>query len=154
MKHKFGIFRNVLSSSIKCFHFQELKTAFKKSICVKWWTDMFNPFPLTTNLQQTTLKTSRQKHRETLSHLQTHFDVCGKGFNEWTIIEYSWNHGDKRRNCFFWAISSFVAMFSKSRLLQRRQKGLSACVVYLSREAKGSFFFYPCICPLSTCTTY
>ena len=28
----------------------------------------------------------------------------------------------KRRNCTFWAISSFVTMFSKSRLLQRRQK--------------------------------
>ena len=28
----------------------------------------------------------------------------------------------KRRNCLFWAISSFVTMFSKSCLLQRRQK--------------------------------
>ena len=31
-------------------------------------------------------------------------------------------HCVKRRNCSFWAISSFVTMFSKSRLLQRRQK--------------------------------
>ena len=34
----------------------------------------------------------------------------------------SGNVCDKRRNCTFCAISSFVIMFSKSRLLQRRQK--------------------------------
>ena len=34
----------------------------------------------------------------------------------------SGKHCGKRRNCSFWAISSFVTMFSKSRLLQRRQK--------------------------------
>ena len=34
----------------------------------------------------------------------------------------SGKHCGKRRNCLFWAISSFVTMFSKSRLLQRRQK--------------------------------
>ena len=34
----------------------------------------------------------------------------------------SGKHCDKRRNCTFCAISSFVTMFSKSRLLQRRQK--------------------------------
>ena len=31
-------------------------------------------------------------------------------------------HCGKRRNCTFCAISSFVTVFSKSRLLQRRQK--------------------------------
>ena len=34
----------------------------------------------------------------------------------------SGKHCDKRRNCTFWAISFFVTMVSKSRLLQRRQK--------------------------------
>ena len=34
----------------------------------------------------------------------------------------SGKHCGKRRNCTFRAISSFVTMFSKSRLLQRRQK--------------------------------
>ena len=34
----------------------------------------------------------------------------------------SWKHCGKRRNCSSWAISSFVTMFSKSCLLQRRQK--------------------------------
>ena len=34
----------------------------------------------------------------------------------------SGKHCGKRRNCSFWAISSFVTVFSKSRLLQRRQK--------------------------------
>ena len=34
----------------------------------------------------------------------------------------SGKHCGKRRNCTFSAISSFVTMFSKSRLLQRRQK--------------------------------
>ena len=34
----------------------------------------------------------------------------------------SGKHCVKRRNCAFWAISSFVTMFSKSRLLQTRQK--------------------------------
>ena len=32
----------------------------------------------------------------------------------------SGKHFGKRRNCLFWAISSFVTMFSKSCLLQRR----------------------------------
>ena len=46
----------------------------------------------------------------------------------------SGKHCGKRRNCTFCAISSFVTMFSKSRLLQRRQKastwgkGLSALI--------------------------
>ena len=34
----------------------------------------------------------------------------------------SGKHCGKRRNCMFCAISSFVTMFSKSCLLQRRQK--------------------------------
>ena len=34
----------------------------------------------------------------------------------------SGKHWGKRRNCSFWAISSFVPMFSKSCLLQRHQK--------------------------------
>ena len=34
----------------------------------------------------------------------------------------SGKHGGKRRNCTFCAISSFVTIFSKSRLLQRPQK--------------------------------
>ena len=34
----------------------------------------------------------------------------------------SGKHCNKRRNCTFCAISFFVTMFSKSRLLQRRQK--------------------------------
>ena len=34
----------------------------------------------------------------------------------------SGKHCGKRRNCSFWAISSFVTMFSKSCLLQKRQK--------------------------------
>ena len=34
----------------------------------------------------------------------------------------SGKHCGQRRNCSFWAISCFVTMISKSRLLQRRQK--------------------------------
>ena len=34
----------------------------------------------------------------------------------------SGKHCGKKRNCSFWAISSFVTMFSKSHLLQKRQK--------------------------------
>ena len=34
----------------------------------------------------------------------------------------SGKHCGKKRNCLFWAISSFVTMFSNSPLLQRRQK--------------------------------
>ena len=39
--------------------------------------------------------------------------VWGKGLNESTIIESSWKHGDKMRNCSFCAISFFVIIFSK-----------------------------------------
>ena len=69
---------------------------------------MLKPFAQMTNLQQTTLKNTPKKWKLPL--------------HESTIIEYSCKHGDKRRNCSFWAISSFVAMFSKSCLPQRRQK--------------------------------
>ena len=57
-------------------------------------------------------------------------------------------HCGKRRNCLFWAISSFVTMFSKSRLLQRRQKasiwgkGLTCSFVYwLSRTSYPDSIF-------------
>ena len=62
----------------------------------------------------------------------------------------SGKHCSKRRNCTFCAISSFVTMFSKSRLLQRRQnasiwgKGLIKVMfvyewrwVTLAREKRG-----------------
>ena len=42
----------------------------------------------------------------------------------------SGKHCGKRRNCLFWAISSFVTMFSKSRLLQRHFK------IYFGMELK------------------
>ena len=48
----------------------------------------------------------------------------------------SGKHYDKRRNCTFCAISSFVTMFSKSHLLQRRLKasiwgkGLTCIVLF------------------------
>ena len=51
-----------------------------------------------------------------------HERVWKPPLNESTIIEKSWKHGVKRKNCSFWAISSFVNMFSKSSLLQRHQK--------------------------------
>ena len=37
-------------------------------------------------------------------------------------MTYSGKHCGKRRNCLFWAISSFVTMFLRRCLLQRRQK--------------------------------
>ena len=71
-------------------------------------TFSINPFPNTINLQQRTENIPEQNRKLPV--------------NECTIIEQSWKHGDKRRNCLFWAISSFVAMFSKTCLLQRRRK--------------------------------
>ena len=56
----------------------------------------FNPFPHTTILQQMTLNIFWQK-KENLYN--------------WMAMTKS---GKKRRNCSFWAISSFVTMFSKS----------------------------------------
>ena len=62
----------------------------------------------------------------------------------------SGKHCGKRRNCSFWAISSVVTMFSKSRLLQRRQKvsiwgkGLSAFLQmpgYVSELFKNNFIW-------------
>ena len=50
------------------------------------------------------------------------FENIRNFLNESTIFELSWKRGDKRRNWLFWAISSFVDMFSKSCLLQRHQK--------------------------------
>ena len=56
----------------------------------------------------------------------------------------SGKHCGKRRNCTFCAISSFVTMFSKSRLLHRRQKasiwgkGLRRC----NRLILNMFSFY------------
>ena len=55
----------------------------------------------------------------------------------------SGKHCGKRRNCSFWAISSFVTMFLKIRLLQRRQKasiwgkGLNKKHAYVHKLAKG-----------------
>ena len=67
-------------------------------IVILYNTFLLNPFPHTAILQQTTLNVFCQK-----------FSKSGK-------------HCGKRRNCSFLAISTFVIMFSKSRLLQRRQK--------------------------------
>ena len=64
-----------------------------------------NLLPNATNLQQTTL------------------NVSWKGSISVGIISKNrWKHWSKRRNCSFWAISSFGIMFSKSWLLPRRQK--------------------------------
>ena len=60
----------------------------------------FNPFPYTTNLQQTTLKVWRQKHKKS-------------SLNVGIITEESWKHCCKSRNCSYWAISTFVKTFSK-----------------------------------------
>ena len=69
----------------------------------------FNPFPHTTIVQQTTFNLFSQK----IESLYNWMDRL------WLKVE---NICGKRRNCTFFAISSFVTMFSKSRLLQRRQK--------------------------------
>ena len=69
----------------------------------------FNPFPHTRTLRQTTLNTFCQ----TIEDLYNWMD------NQWLKVE---KHCGRWRNCSFWAISSFVTMFSKSRLLQRREK--------------------------------
>ena len=66
---------------------------------------MINPFPHTANNFE-----SMFAHTRKIS------------INEGTIMETSWKHFGKWRNCSFWAISPFANMFSKSRLLQRRQK--------------------------------
>ena len=62
----------------------------------------------------------------TLSHIQ---HICSRRFWELTRIlletPIKWKYFywiAYNRNCSFWAISYFVSMFSKSRLLQRRQK--------------------------------
>ena len=51
---------------------------------------------------------------------------CQKIENLYNWMDNLWlkegKHCGKRRNCLFWAISSFVSMLSKSRLLQRHQK--------------------------------
>ena len=47
----------------------------------------------------------------------------------------SGKHCVKRRNCTFCAISSFVTMFSKSRLLQRRQKASNVSTIHKSVES-------------------
>ena len=43
---------------------------------------------------------------------------------KWKYNHYisSWKHGEKRRNCLFWSVSSIVAMSSKSHMMQRGQK--------------------------------
>ena len=64
-----------------------------------------NPFPHTKILQQTTLNI-----------------FCLKIENHYNWMAKSGKHCGKRRNCSCWALSFFVTMFSKSRLLQRRQK--------------------------------
>ena len=65
----------------------------------------FNPFPHTTILQQTTLNIFCQKIKNIMDNLWLSGKHCGK-----------------RRYCLFWSISSVVTMFSKSCLLQRRQR--------------------------------
>ena len=69
----------------------------------------FNPFPHTTILQQTTLNVFCQNIENLHNWMDNLWQKRGK-------------HCGKRRNCTFCAIFSFVTMFSKSRLLQRRQK--------------------------------
>ena len=68
-----------------------------------------NAFPHTTILQQTTLNVFCQ-NIENLHNWMV---------NLWQKVK---KHCGKRRNCTFCAISSFVTMFSKRRLLQRCQK--------------------------------
>ena len=63
---------------------------------------------------------------------------------EGLITEKSWKHCGKRRNCSSWAISPFVRIFSKSRLLQKRQK------VYL--WGKGLILEIVSECLMSSCT--
>ena len=53
----------------------------------------------------------------------------------------SGKHCGKRRNCTFCAISSFVTMFSKRRLLQRRQKAF-ICGYGLNTLMQLSFSFF------------
>ena len=59
----------------------------------------FTLFPHTTVLQQTTLKSSRQKN--------------GNSINENNFIKKSWKHLGKWRNCSLQAISPFIIMLSK-----------------------------------------
>ena len=60
----------------------------------------FNSFHDTTNLQQTTLKETRQKHRKQF-------------INKRIRINFSSKHDCKKGNCSVWAIYSFTIMFSE-----------------------------------------
>ena len=72
-------------------------------------------------------------------------------------------HCGKRRNCSFWAISSFVTMFSNSRLLQRRQKasiwgkGLNRQVLVYTPQSSCYFDVVCCrffLCGFITIVTF
>ena len=86
-------------------------------------TPSVNPFPLTTNLQQTTLKISREKSME--------FSISGSIF-----FKMSWKHC-KSRNCLFWAIFPFVSMISKDVCCRGIRKRL-----YTMWERVNNFICY------------
>ena len=103
-----------------CYNVLLTKTVISWFIVVYLVCTSINPFPHKTILQQTTLNIFCQ----IMENLYNWMD------NLWLKVE---NIVTKRRNCTFCAISSFVTMFSKIRLLQRRQKasiwgkGLKPC---------------------------
>ena len=66
----------------------------------------------------------------------------------------SGKHCDKMRNCWFWAISSFVTMFSKISLLQRSQKasiwgkGLNLFILHQLRNKLSAYINHDrCLLP-------
>ena len=104
----FSYWHNVFKSHL----LQNTSKCIDKWKRVTWTPYEFNPFPHTTILQQTTLNI----FCKTIENLYNWMD------NLWLKVTKSGKHCGKRRNCLFWAIYSFVTMFSKSRLLQRCQK--------------------------------
>ena len=70
----------------------------------------------------------------------------------------SGKHCIKRRNCSFWAISSLVTMFSKSCLMQRRQKasiwgkGLKESFFKLLHENRKQFSLFLLCFSLTICS--
>ena len=102
----------------KYYYWNNIKHCVKRKVCSYWiqkssaskfickW-EWVNPFPHTTILKQTTLNIFCQK----MKNLYNWMD------NLWLKVDTLW-----QKVCSFWAISSFVAMFLKSHLPQRRQK--------------------------------
>ena len=89
---KYPLFYNMTCKNITnwvLYYRQQVSIVLHKMCisCFKILILTLNPFPHTTNLQQTTLKAFRQTHRKV--------DI---------LTEKSWKYCGKRRNCSFWKV--------------------------------------------------